>query len=146
MISPTPDPLGARLKEGSVKFFQGLKARHIKILFEKGFYECVGPSALLIEENAALGLAAQAGMCRAVGAGGHRSGVLINLFDTQIFYLLCYLTLQEIIFHFLAHPDSECDLKRVELHSSAQIQYWLHSPNWGSAIPRLHPLSIVPPC
>ncbi len=83
---------GVRLKEGGMKifkgqrpdtyqpglpspglvhlYFQGLKARHIKILFEKGFYECVGPSALLIEENAALGLAAQAGMCRAFGAGG----------------------------------------------------------------------------
>ncbi len=49
-----------------------------------------------------------------------------NLFDTQIFYLLCYLTLKEIIFHFLVHPDSKCDLKRVALHSSAQIHYWLH--------------------
>ncbi len=36
-------------------YFQGLKARHIKILFEKRSCICVGPSALFIEENAAPG-------------------------------------------------------------------------------------------
>ncbi len=60
----------AKPRFGSPPYLQGLKARHIKILFEKRFCICVGPSALFIEENADLGLAAQAGMCRAVGAGG----------------------------------------------------------------------------